>query len=102
MYIETVCFPGCDAMNFETNLIFLIKPVFYMIKMLRKKVTKRAFKVKMSVDKNSLRPKRLPLTFCMENQEFVANLNYTLSCLLVYFFIIKANHCCIVLLCYYI
>ena len=26
MCIAIVCFPGCDVMNFEINLIFLIKP----------------------------------------------------------------------------
>ena len=28
MCIEIVCKPGCDVMNFEVNLIFLIKPLF--------------------------------------------------------------------------
>ena len=45
MCIAIVCFPGCDV-----NLIFLIKPFFYMTKMSRQKFnifgTKRAFKVK--------------------------------------------------------
>ena len=35
MCIEIVCFPGCDAINFEINLNFLIKPFFYMTKKLR-------------------------------------------------------------------
>ena len=26
--IATVCYPGCEVMGFETNLIFLIKPFF--------------------------------------------------------------------------
>ena len=37
MCIAIVCFPGCDVINFEINLIFLIKPFFYMIKKLRQK-----------------------------------------------------------------
>ena len=28
MCIAIVCKPGCDVMNFDANLIFLIKPVF--------------------------------------------------------------------------
>ena len=28
MCIPIVCKPGCDVMNFEVNLIFLIKPFF--------------------------------------------------------------------------
>ena len=28
MCITIVCKPGCDAMNFEINLVFLIKPFF--------------------------------------------------------------------------
>ena len=36
--IAIVCFPGCDVMNFETNLIFLIKPLFYMNKKSRQKI----------------------------------------------------------------
>ena len=28
MCIANVCQPGCDAINFEINLIFLIKPPF--------------------------------------------------------------------------
>ena len=35
MCIEIVCFPGCDAINFEINLNFLIKSFFYMTKKLR-------------------------------------------------------------------
>ena len=48
--IAIVCFPGCDVINFQTNLIFLIEPFFYMIKKSDKNWnilgTKRAFKVK--------------------------------------------------------
>ena len=48
--IAIVCFPGCDVINFQTNLIFLIGPFFYMIKKSDKNWnilgTKRAFKVK--------------------------------------------------------
>ena len=35
MCIAIVCFPLCDVTDFEINLIFLIKPFFYMSKMLR-------------------------------------------------------------------
>ena len=28
--IAIVCKPGCDGMNFEVNLIFLIKPFFLL------------------------------------------------------------------------
>ena len=37
MYIIIVCFPGCDAINFEITLIFLIKPFFCMTKNSRQK-----------------------------------------------------------------
>ena len=32
MCIAIVCFPGCDIINFEINVIFLIKPFIYMTK----------------------------------------------------------------------
>ena len=32
MYIAIDCYPGCDVMNFDINLIFLIKPVRDMIR----------------------------------------------------------------------
>ena len=32
MCIATVCFPYCDTINFEINLVLLIKPFFYMTK----------------------------------------------------------------------
>ena len=35
MCIAIVCFPGCDAINLEIDLIFLIKLFFYMTKKLR-------------------------------------------------------------------
>ena len=34
--IAIICFPGCDI-NFEINLMFLIKPFFYMTKKLGQK-----------------------------------------------------------------
>ena len=37
MGIAMICFQGCDVINFETNLIFLIKPFCYMIKKLRQR-----------------------------------------------------------------
>ena len=38
MCVVIVCFPACDVINFEINLIFLIKPFFNMIKKSRKKI----------------------------------------------------------------
>ena len=35
--IAIFCYPGCEIMNFEINLIFLIKPFFSMTKKLRQK-----------------------------------------------------------------
>ena len=35
--IVTICCPGCDIMNFEINLNFLIKPFFCIIKKSGKK-----------------------------------------------------------------
>ena len=52
MYIAIVCFPGCNVINVEINLTFLIKLFFYIIKMPGQKFEylenekKRAFKVK--------------------------------------------------------
>ena len=37
MRIAIVCFSGCDVINFEVNLIFLIKSFFCMTKMSRQK-----------------------------------------------------------------
>ena len=37
MRIAIVCIPGCDVINFEINLVFLIKPFFYMTKKLKQK-----------------------------------------------------------------
>ena len=73
MYITIVYFPGCDVINFGNNLIFLIKPFFYMTKKLRQNLnifsTKRAFNViffiifrGLSVSKYCLRPEGVPLT----------------------------------------
>ena len=38
MCIAIVCYPGCDVMDFEINLIILIKPFFYMRKKSRQKL----------------------------------------------------------------
>ena len=52
MCIPIVCKPGCDAMNFEVNLVFLIKPFFLHDQKRRGKkklnilTTKTAFKMK--------------------------------------------------------
>ena len=32
IFIAIICYPGCDIMDFEINLIFLIKPFFHLIK----------------------------------------------------------------------
>ena len=37
MCIAIVCFPGCGIISFENNIIFLIKPFFYMTKKSRQK-----------------------------------------------------------------
>ena len=74
--IAIVCFPGCDVINFENNLIFLIKPFFYITK---KSIQKFKYLEKensflgeiksifvifkgLLVAKNCLRPKSAPLT----------------------------------------
>ena len=50
IWIAIVCKPGCDVMNFEADLIFLIKPFFVRPKSRDKNLnilrTKRAFKMK--------------------------------------------------------
>ena len=52
MCIAIVCYPGCDVMDCEINLIFLIEPFFlHDQKVMTKKNlnilrTKKAFKVK--------------------------------------------------------
>ena len=38
MCILILCEPGYDAINLEINLIFLIKPFFYMSKKSRQKI----------------------------------------------------------------
>ena len=71
--IAVICFPGCDVINFEINLIILMKP--YMIKNSRHDLNilrmNRAFKVKLkaffitfkglSIVKNCLRPESVAL-----------------------------------------
>ena len=37
MFVAIVCFSGDDVINFETNLIFLLKPFFCITKNLRQK-----------------------------------------------------------------
>ena len=48
MCITIVCFPGCGVINFENNLIFLIKTFFYICKKSRQKFkyleNKKSFK----------------------------------------------------------
>ena len=36
--IGIVCFPGCDVKNFETIVIFPIKPLFYMTRNVKTKI----------------------------------------------------------------
>ena len=73
MCIAPVCCPSCDVINFEINLIFLIKPFFtekskQNINDLRAKITFKS-KIKafafifkgLSVGKNCLRPEGVPL-----------------------------------------
>ena len=45
MFIAIVCFAGCEAINFEINLIFLIKAIHYITKKSRQKYleTKKSF-----------------------------------------------------------
>ena len=48
MCISIVCLQGCDFINFEISLMFLIKPFFYMAKKSRQKFNylEISFKVK--------------------------------------------------------
>ena len=50
MCFATICLPDCGVINFEINLIFLIKPFFDMIEIQNKNLnimrTRRVFKVK--------------------------------------------------------
>ena len=70
MCIATVCFPGFNAINFEIELTFLIKPFFYMTKKSRQKFKylqskkceiKRIIFERLSVARNCLRPESVPL-----------------------------------------
>ena len=62
--IPIVFFSGCDVMNFQIDLIFLIKPFFYMTKKSRQKLkalrTKRALKVKKKHFSSFLKGFQLP------------------------------------------
>ena len=75
MCIAIVCFPGFDVINFENNLIFLIKPFLYMTRKSRQKLkylgNQKSFQgeiksfaiifKRFSVSKNFLRPETEPL-----------------------------------------
>ena len=75
--IAIICFPVCDFVNFEINLIFLIKHFCYMTKKSKQELKhlrmKRTFKVKLkaffiifkwlSVAKNCLTPESPPLSY---------------------------------------
>ena len=37
MCIATVCYSGCDVINFKINIIFLVKPFSYMTKQSKQK-----------------------------------------------------------------
>ena len=37
LWITIFCFPGCDVINLESDLILLIKPFFYMTRKSRQK-----------------------------------------------------------------
>ena len=58
------CFPGCDVINFGINLIFPIKPFFYMTKKSRQNFkyleNKNAFKVKWKAISSFLKGLQLP------------------------------------------
>ena len=65
MCMAIVCFPGCDVMNFEINLILLIKILIILRKKRVLKVKLKAFFIilkVLSVAKNFLRPVSTPLT----------------------------------------
>ena len=71
--------PGCDVTNFETNLIFLIKPFSYMTKKSRQNIkcleSQKSFygeiknifhhikKICIKIDENCLRPRSELLSF---------------------------------------
>ena len=65
MCMAIVCFPGCDVMNFEINLILLINILIILRKKRVLKVKLKAFFIilkVLSVAKNFLRPVSTPLT----------------------------------------
>ena len=65
MCMVIVCFPGCDVMNFEINLILLINILIILRKKRVLKVKLKAFFIilkVLSVAKNFLRPVSTPLT----------------------------------------
>ena len=47
MCVVLVSWPGCDVMNFEITLMFLIKPFFLYSQKVKTKRTKRAFNMKL-------------------------------------------------------
>ena len=91
MCIIQVCFPGCDVLHFEINLIFLIKPFLSMIKKSRQKFKylknekslsgeiKSIFVIfkGLSVPKNCLRPESAPLS---QTKVVVPNLKELRNC----------------------
>ena len=111
--IAIACFSGCDVINFEINLVFLIKPFFYMTKKSRQNSnilrTKRDFKVQRKafliifkgflVSKFCLRPESSPVIvsfiiffmirlLCL--REFL-NLNFLKTSMLINFHCLCVN-----------
>ena len=71
MCIAIVCYPGCDVINYEMNLIFLIKKSRQKLKYLeseksfKDEIKKVVFIILkgLSNAKNCLRPESAPLNF---------------------------------------
>ena len=64
--ITIVCWPGCDIIKFEVNLIILIKPFWYMTEKSRQKLkyleNKTSFSVKISIFSSFVKKFQLPKT----------------------------------------
>ena len=84
--IAIACFPGCDVVNFEINLIFLIKAFLYKTKKSLQKFkyleNEKSFKGDIKsifhhfqrVFKNSLRPESAPLNlWCFKQAQTCSN-----------------------------
>ena len=73
MSIAIICFPGCDVINFEINIIFLIKPVFYLARKSRQKFKYLENKKSFYVEIKSIFH-HIKRAFCSQN------LSQTLEC----------------------